>query len=102
MHLPSVDPPGSETSFEKVDPITIDSEEDERMDIKDLRAQIEEMKRERKKMNGDMAQVQKEKDEILEVARLATTAGGTNTSPLSSADLAAEVATPVPCPSISQ
>ena len=98
VHLPSVDPPGSETSFEKVDPITIDSEEDERMDIKDLRAQIEEMKRERKKMNGHMAQVQKEKDEILEAARLATTAGGTNTSPPSSADLAAAASTTVPNP----
>ena len=68
------------------------------MDIKDLRAQIEEMKRERKKMNGDMAQVQKEKDEILEAARLATTAGGTNPSPASSADLAAAASTAVPNP----
>jgi hypothetical protein len=48
------------------------------MSVKDLKAQIDDMKRERKKMNSDLAQAQQEKEDVLEAARLATAVGGTN------------------------
>lgn len=86
IHPPSVHPPDSETSFEKVDRISIDSDsEDKHIDIKGTRS--EEMKHERKKMNSDMAQIRKEKDKIVEAATsLATTTGRSNSSQPSSAD----------------
>jgi hypothetical protein len=89
IHLPSVDPPDSETSFEKVDRISIDSE-DKHIDIKGTRS--EEMKHERKKMNSDMAQIRKEKDKIAEAARFATTTGRSNSSQPSSADYGSSLA----------
>jgi hypothetical protein len=101
VHLPARDPPGSETSFGKVEHIEIDSEDDEKMNIKDLKAQIDDMKRERKKMNSELAQAQQVKDEVLEAARLATAAGGTNAvSP--PADLVDAAAIPVPEQNTSQ